>query len=152
MMESAGSPKTLVTLFWVTWLHMIAIFVTMNLIGEFVITFPAVKPYGYLPLENLPLYHTLALFTVSSLHLIHRFDLILSTPLCPPDRLCGLVARVPGYRSRAPQVRFPALPDFLSGLKRCPLSLISTFEELLGRNSNGSGLETQEYGHGNSLR
>jgi hypothetical protein len=26
-------------------------------------------------------------------------------------RLCGLVVRVPGYRSRAP-VRFPALPDF----------------------------------------
>jgi hypothetical protein len=27
------------------------------------------------------------------------------------DRLCGLMVRVPGYRSR---VRFPALPDFLS--------------------------------------
>jgi hypothetical protein len=26
------------------------------------------------------------------------------------DRLCGLVVRVPDYRSR---VRFPALPDFL---------------------------------------
>jgi hypothetical protein len=26
------------------------------------------------------------------------------------DCLCGLVARVPGYR---PRVRFPALPDFL---------------------------------------
>jgi hypothetical protein len=28
------------------------------------------------------------------------------------DRLCGLVVRVPGYRSRG-RVRFPALPDFL---------------------------------------
>jgi hypothetical protein len=28
------------------------------------------------------------------------------------DRLCGLVVRVPGYRSEA-RVRFPALPDFL---------------------------------------
>jgi hypothetical protein len=27
------------------------------------------------------------------------------------DRLCGLVIRVPGYRSRGPG--FPALPDFL---------------------------------------
>jgi hypothetical protein len=30
-----------------------------------------------------------------------------------PDRLCGLVARVPGYRSRGPG-SIPELPDFLS--------------------------------------
>jgi hypothetical protein len=30
------------------------------------------------------------------------------------DRLCGLVVRVPGYRSRKSWVRFLALPDFLS--------------------------------------
>jgi hypothetical protein len=28
------------------------------------------------------------------------------------NRLCGLVVRVPGYRSEV-RVRFPALPDFL---------------------------------------
>jgi hypothetical protein len=32
------------------------------------------------------------------------------------------------------------------GLERGPLSLVSTTEELLGRTSNGSGLENQEYG------
>jgi hypothetical protein len=31
-------------------------------------------------------------------------------------------------------------------LERGPLSLVSTTEELLGRNSSGSGLETREYG------
>jgi hypothetical protein len=32
------------------------------------------------------------------------------------------------------------------GLERGPLSLVSTTEELLGRNSSASGLETREYG------
>jgi hypothetical protein len=32
------------------------------------------------------------------------------------------------------------------GLERGPLSLMSTVEELLGRKSSGSGLESQEYG------
>jgi hypothetical protein len=34
------------------------------------------------------------------------------------------------------------------GLERGPLSLVSTTEELLGRNSSGSGLESREYGRG----
>jgi hypothetical protein len=50
-------------------------------------------------------------------------------------RLCGLVVRVPGYRTRGSS---PALPDFLR----------STIEELLGRESSGSGLENREYGLG----
>jgi hypothetical protein len=33
------------------------------------------------------------------------------------------------------------------GLERGPLSLVSTIEELLGRNSSGSGLESRKYGH-----
>jgi hypothetical protein len=32
------------------------------------------------------------------------------------------------------------------GLERGPLSLMSTTEELLGRKSSGSGLESREYG------
>jgi hypothetical protein len=48
------------------------------------------------------------------------------------DRLCGLVVRVPGYRSRGPG------------------SLVSTIEELLERKSSGSGLENQEYSRGGS--
>jgi hypothetical protein len=69
------------------------------------------------------------------------------------DRLCGLVVRVPGYRSRGPRFRFPVLPDFLkrSGSERSTLSLVSTIEELLGRNSYGSGLENQEYCRGDPL-
>jgi hypothetical protein len=52
------------------------------------------------------------------------------------------------------RVRFPALPDFLrsSGSGTGPLSLVSTTEEQLGRNSSGSGLENREYGRGDPLR
>jgi hypothetical protein len=51
------------------------------------------------------------------------------------DRLCGLVVRVPGYRSRVPgsipgATRFP---EKVVGLERGPLSLVSTTEELLDR-------------------
>jgi hypothetical protein len=38
------------------------------------------------------------------------------------------------------------------GLERGPLSLVSTTEELLGRNSSGSGLESREYGRRHSSR
>jgi hypothetical protein len=38
------------------------------------------------------------------------------------------------------------------GLERGPLSIVSTTEELLGRNSRGSGLESREYGHRDSSR
>jgi hypothetical protein len=37
-------------------------------------------------------------------------------------------------------------------LERGPLSLVSTTEELLGRNSSGTGLEILEYGLGDPLR
>jgi hypothetical protein len=46
------------------------------------------------------------------------------------------------------RVRFPALQVFwLVDLERGPLSLESTIEELLGRNSSGSGIEIQGFGH-----
>jgi hypothetical protein len=38
------------------------------------------------------------------------------------------------------------------GLERGPLSLMSTTEELLGRNSSVSGLENRDYGRGDPLR
>jgi hypothetical protein len=38
------------------------------------------------------------------------------------------------------------------GLERGPLSLVSTTEELLGRNSSGSGLESPGYGSRDSSR
>jgi hypothetical protein len=37
-------------------------------------------------------------------------------------------------------------------LEQGPFNLVSTTEELLGRNSSGSGLETREYSRGDSLR
>jgi hypothetical protein len=68
--------------------------------------------------------------------------------------LCGLVVRVPVYRSIAPGFDSWCYQIFweVVGLERSPLSLVSTTEELLGRNSSGSGLETQEYGRGDPLR
>jgi hypothetical protein len=61
------------------------------------------------------------------------------------DCLCGLVVRVPGYRSRGPgsmtwryQIFWEAV-----GLEWDPLTLVSTNEELLERKSSGSGLENE---------
>jgi hypothetical protein len=63
--------------------------------------------------------------------------------------LCGLVVRVPGYRSRGLMFDSRCYQIFweVVGLVRGPLSLMSTTEELLGRYVRGSGLENQEYGH-----
>jgi hypothetical protein len=70
------------------------------------------------------------------------------------DRLCGLLVRVPGYRSRglgsiSGATRFPKKQYTL---ERGPLSLVSTTEELLERKSNGSGLETRDYGRRDPMR
>jgi hypothetical protein len=67
------------------------------------------------------------------------------------DRLCGLVARGPGYRPRGPGFDFRNYQSFweVVDLERGLLSLVSTLEELLGRESSGSGLESREYDHRN---
>jgi hypothetical protein len=63
------------------------------------------------------------------------------------------VVRVPGYRSGGPGLDFRALQEKkVVGLERGPLSLVSTTEELLGRNSSGCGLEIREYGRRDSSR
>jgi hypothetical protein len=54
------------------------------------------------------------------------------------DRLCGLVVRVPGYRSGGPgsipgTTRFSEEKKTVVGLERGPLNLVSTTEELLDR-------------------
>jgi hypothetical protein len=70
------------------------------------------------------------------------------------DHLCDIVVRFPGYRSRGPGLdprRYQIFWEVV-GLERGPLSLVSTIEELLGRNSSGSGLENREYGRGDPLR
>jgi hypothetical protein len=60
-------------------------------------------------------------------------------------RICGLVVRVPGYRSRGPG-SIQAV-----SLERDPLSLVGTTEELLGRKSSGSDLEIREHGRRDQL-
>jgi hypothetical protein len=69
------------------------------------------------------------------------------------DHLCDLVVRVPGYRSGGPGFNsrhYQILWEVL-GLERSPLSLVSTIEELLGRNSSGSSLEIWDYGRRDPL-
>jgi hypothetical protein len=69
--------------------------------------------------------------------------------LSQDDRLCGLVVRVPGYRSRGPEFDSQHYHIFweVVGLEWGPFSLLSRTEERLGRNSNSSGVENQEYSH-----
>jgi hypothetical protein len=72
---------------------------------------------------------------------------ILYCPLCAVcPHLCGVVVRVPGYRSRGPgfDSRSYQICWEVVGLGRGPLGLVSTTEELLGRKSGGSGLENRE--------
>jgi hypothetical protein len=69
------------------------------------------------------------------------------------DRLCGLVVRVPGYRSRG-LGSIPGTTTFfweVVGLERSPLSLVSTIKKLAERKSSGPGLESREYGRGDLL-
>jgi hypothetical protein len=63
------------------------------------------------------------------------------------DRLCGLVVRVPGYRSRGPGFYSQRYQIFWAvvGLEQGPLSLVSTIEELLERKSSISDPENRDY-------
>jgi hypothetical protein len=74
-----------------------------------------------------------------------RHELNLYT-LCR-GKLTAPVVRVSGYRSRGPG-SIPGATRFseIVGLKRGPLGLVTTNEELLERKSSGSGLESREYG------
>jgi hypothetical protein len=64
------------------------------------------------------------------------------------DHLCGLVVRVPGCRSRGPEIDSRHYQIFwdVVGLERGALSLVNTIVELLWRKSGGSNLENPEYG------
>jgi hypothetical protein len=68
-------------------------------------------------------------------------------------KLCGLVVRVPGYRSRGLGFDFPHYHIFweVVGLERGSLSLVSTTEELLERKSSDSDKEIREYGRRDPL-
>jgi hypothetical protein len=62
------------------------------------------------------------------------------------DRSCGLVVRVSAYRSKGPGFDSQRFQIFweAAGLELSPLSLVRTSEELLGRNSSGSGQENRD--------
>jgi hypothetical protein len=63
--------------------------------------------------------------------IISTYVVTFSISLCFQDCLCGLVVRVLGYRS-GDQGSIPgSTKKKLVGLKRGPLSLVSTTEELL---------------------
>jgi hypothetical protein len=74
-----------------------------------------------------------------SLTVNSKLFLRLPTMSLAPDRLCGLVVRVLGYRSRGPgsipgTTRFSGeIKKTVVGLERGPLSLVSTTEEVLDR-------------------
>jgi hypothetical protein len=64
-----------------------------------------------------------------------------------PTDICGLVVRVPAYRTRDSwfdSQRYQIFWDVV-GLEWGPLSLVSTIEELLGKKSFGLGLESRKY-------
>jgi hypothetical protein len=63
-----------------------------------------------------------------------------------PGCLFGLVASVPDYSSRGSEFdsRGCQISCEIVGLERVPLSPLRITEELLGRNSSGSGLETRD--------
>jgi hypothetical protein len=67
-------------------------------------------------------------------------------PVNMSDRLCGLVVRVSGYRSRGPAFDSRSYQIFweVGGLEWGLLSLVRTTEELLEWKSSGSGLENRD--------
>jgi hypothetical protein len=70
------------------------------------------------------------------------------------NRLCGLVVRVYGYRSRGPGFcsrRFQIFRETV-GLERDPLSLVRITEELLGRKVAAPVYKTEINDCGNPLR
>jgi hypothetical protein len=81
------------------------------------------------------------LFSCYILHLKVSFYFFMYEVMC--DRICSLVAKVPGYRSRGPRSIPLCYQSFWErvSLERGPLGLVSTTEELLGRNSSSSSLE-----------
>jgi hypothetical protein len=70
------------------------------------------------------------------------------------DRLCGLVVRVPRYRSWGPGFDSRRYRIFweVAGLERGPLSLVRIIEELLEWKSSGSGQENRINDRGDPLR
>jgi hypothetical protein len=108
------------------------------------LVFSGIEAYFFITLSGVGL-STLGTAAITGL-LYHQ------RPITIKLFLCGLVVRVPGYRSRGPGFDSRRYQIFweVVGLERGPL--MSTNEELLGRNSSGYGLENRVYGRGDPLR
>jgi hypothetical protein len=74
---------------------------------------------------------------------IRFHDVLIKRVISFAARLCDLVVRVSGYRSRGPGFDSRRFQIFweAEGLERGSLSLLRTTEELFGRKSSGSGVE-----------
>jgi hypothetical protein len=83
-----------------------------------------------------------------TLHQAWYLMYVFYTPYPGADRLCGLVDRVPGYRSRGPGFDFRRYQIFweVVGLEWGPLSLVRIIEELLEWKSSGFGHENRNNG------
>jgi hypothetical protein len=92
------------------------------------------------------------LFTQHRVYII--FPRIFLTIMHTKDRLCDLVVRVPGYRSRRPGFDSRSYQIFwdVVGLERGPLSLVRIIEELLEWKSSGPGQENRINGRRDPLR
>jgi hypothetical protein len=84
-------------------------------------------------------------YTTTSPHVFIAPILIKHSDSFTSNRLCGLVVRVPGYRSRGPGFDSRRYKIFweVVGPERGSLSLVRIIEELLEWKSCGSGLENQ---------
>jgi hypothetical protein len=79
--------------------------------------------------------------------ILHLGIAICRQPLWSGGQSSWLQNQRSGFDSRCYQIFWEVV-----GLERGPLSLVSTIEELLGRDSSGPGLEIREYGRGDLLR
>jgi hypothetical protein len=79
---------------------------------------------------------------------MNSLSIIISINVRKSNSPCGLVVRVPGYRSSGPGFDSRRYQIFwqVVGLEQGPLSLVSATEELLERKSRGSGQGNRDYG------
>jgi hypothetical protein len=94
----------------------------------------------------LAAFHHVALPHTSGPFLFYDLWNIHGPPPCCSGQSSWLQIQRSCFHSRRYQIF-----RWVVGLERGPLSLVSTVEELLGRKSSGSGLETREYGRRDPL-
>jgi hypothetical protein len=96
---------------------------------------------------NIPQLQPLMLFTAAEISSLLRLCQDSFVYLSERDRLCGLVVKNSWIKIQRfdYSLRYQIFWGVV-GLERGPLSLLSTIEELRGRESRGSGIENREHG------